>query len=88
MAYQQMSITPKYLNYFVKQVKNSSKKSEREGYFFDLGCAAIAAIDEEWFPNDVKEYIIGCTDEDGNVEGRYTTLIGRLYYNKVKRKKG
>lgn len=88
MAYQDMSITPKYLNYFVNQVKNTRKKSEREGIYYDLGCAAMVAMDEEWFPNDVKEYIIGCVDKDGDIEGRYTALIGRLYYNKVKRKKG
>jgi hypothetical protein len=88
MSYQKMSITPKFVNWYVNEVKNCRKKSDKDGKFYDLGCAAIAAMDEEWFPNDVKEYIIGCTDEDGNVEGRYTVLIGRLYYNKVKGKKG
>lgn len=88
MAYQQMSITPKFLNWYVNEVKNCRKKSDREGKFYDLGWAAIAAMNEEWFPNDVKEYILGCAEEDGSLEDRYTALIGRLYYSKVKRKKG
>lgn len=88
MSYQKISITPKFVNRYVNQVKNTRKKSERESKFYDLGCAAIAAMDEEWFPNDVKEYIIGVAEEDGSINDSYTTLIGRLYYNKVKRKKG
>lgn len=88
MGFQEMSVTPKYLNWYVNEVKNCRKKSERESKFFDLGCAAIAAMNEEWFPNDVKEYIIGVADENGSINDAYTTLIGQLYYNKVKRKKG
>lgn len=59
MAFQQISITPKFLNWYVNEVKNCRKKSERESKFYDLGYAAIAAMYEEWFPNEVKEYIIG-----------------------------
>lgn len=88
MAFMEMSVTPKFLNWYVNEVKNTRKKSERESKLYDLGCAAIAAMNEEWFPNDVKEYIIGVAEEDGSINDRYTTLIGRLYYNKVKGKKG
>lgn len=88
MSYQKMSITPKFVDRYVNAVKNTRKKSERESKFYDLGCAAIAAMDEEWFPNSVKEYILGCAEEDGSLDDKYTTLIGKCYYNKVKRKKG
>ena len=88
MGFQEMSVTPKYLNWYVNEVKRCRKKLDREGKFFDLGCVAIAAMNEEWFPNDVKEYIIGVAEEDGSINDAYATLIGRLYYNKVKRKKG
>lgn len=88
MAYQKMSITPKFVNWYVNEVKNCRKKSDKDGKFYDLGCVAIAAMDEEWFPNSVKEYIIGCAEEDGSLDDKYTTLIGKCYYSKVKRKKG
>lgn len=88
MAFIEMSITPKFVNWYVNEVKNCRKKLDRESKFYDLGYAAIAAMNEEWFPNDVKEYILGCAEEDGSLDDKYTTLIGKCYYSKVKRKKG
>lgn len=83
-----MSITPKYVNYYVNAVKNCRKKLDKDSKFYELGCVAIIAMDEEWFPNEVKEYILGLVEEDGSLDNKYTTLIGKYYYSKVKRKKG